>query len=103
MASRSARVIRDREDCRGIADIDPDDGLFGHRLSDGFEQAARQTAAPGGISLFPSAFSKQTAMTAARSAEGTSSRTRQRGRRVMLAFCCTPRRTTSSISGRDIE
>ena len=42
-------VVRDREYCRGIADIDPDDGFFGHRLSDRFEQAARQITAPGGI------------------------------------------------------
>ena len=42
-------VVRDREDCRGIADINTDDGFLGHRLSDGFEQAERRTASSGGI------------------------------------------------------
>ena len=42
-------IVRDREDCRGIANIDTDGGFLGHRLSDGFEEAAREIASPGGI------------------------------------------------------
>ena len=84
-------IVRDREDCRGIADIDTDGGFLGHRLPDGFEQAAcglpiaRASTTRISRAAFPpspSAFCKADRDDAPRDPPRVRDRdTRQRGRR----------------------